>query len=229
MERILKKAERRDRHNRNLCILAQQNDLHAQTELLLANEGLVMQLAKSLEIIHDLDINHYAGIELDDILQEGRFALLEAAKSYDVTSGTKFSTYASVVMKNAMNDLCRKGDSSFEKQLVNNGFVLVFLDDNPVDEDGIPECEKVSDSRVRDPAGDEAVLRVQIQKMYNRLAQLSVREQKILNYHYGLISKEYKSISETAAFFHLSEKHMQNIEENALGKLKDGMNDGKIL
>ena len=229
MERILTKAERRDRHNRDLCILAQRNDLRAQTELLLANEGLVMQLAKSLEIIHDLDINHYAGIELDDILQEGRFALLEAAKSYDVTSGTKFSTYASVVMKNAMNDLCRKGDSSFEKQLVNNGFVLVFLDDNPVDEDGIPECEKVSDSRVRDPAGDEAVLRVQIQKMYNRLERLSVREQKILNYRYGLISKEYKSISETASYFHLSEKYLIITENKALGKLRDEMNDGKIL
>ena len=229
MERILKKAERRDRHNRDLCILAQQNDLSAQTELLLINEGLVLQLAKSLEIIHDLDINHYAGIELDDILQEGRFALLEAAKSYDVTSGTKFSTYASVVMKNAMNDLCRKGDSSFEKQLVNNGFVLVFLDDNPVDEDGIPECEKVSDDRARDPVGDEAVLRVQIQKMYNRLERLSVREQKILNYRYGLISKEDKSIYETAEYFHLSEKHVQSIEKNALGKLKDKMNDGKIV
>ena len=229
MERILTKAERKERRNRELCVLAKQNDLCAQAELLLANEGLVMQLAKSLEIIHDLDINHYGGIELDDILQEGRFALLEAARSYDVTSDTKFSTYASVVMKNAMNDLCRKGDSSFEKQLVNKGLVLVFLDDNPIDEDGIPECERVSAGRVRDPVGDEAVLRVQIQKMYNRLDRLPVREQKILNYRYGLISKEEKSISETAAFFHLSEKHMQNIEENALGKLKDGMNDGKII
>ena len=229
MERILTKAERKERRNRELCVLAKQNDLCAQAELLLANEGLVMQLAKSLEIIHDLDINHYGGIELDDILQEGRFALLEAARSYDVTSDTKFSTYASVVMKNAMNDLCRKGDSSFEKQLVNKGLVLVFLDDNPIDEDGIPECEKVSAGRVRDPVGDEAVLRVQIQKMYNRLDRLPVREQKILNYRYGLISKEEKSISETATYFHLTERHMHSIEENALGKLKDGMNDGKII
>ena len=99
MERKLTKAERKDRHNRELCILAKQNDLRAQTELLLENEGLIMQLAKSLEIMHDLDVNHYAGIELDDIMQEGRVALLEAAKSYDVTSATKFSTFASVVMQ----------------------------------------------------------------------------------------------------------------------------------
>ncbi|MBR1440053.1 MAG: hypothetical protein IJ589_02390, partial [Lachnospiraceae bacterium] len=190
MERTLTKAERKDRHNRELCILAKQNDLRAQTELLLENEGLIMQLAKSLEIMHDLDVNHYAGIELDDIMQEGRFALLEAAKSYDVTSATKFSTFASVVMRNAMSDLCRKGDSSFERQLADHGIVLVFLNDNPVDEDGVPEAEKVRDGKGRDPVGEEAVLRVMIQKMRNRLVMLPAREQRLLMYRYGLASLE---------------------------------------
>lgn len=49
-------------------------------------------------IEHDLDVNHYGGIELDDLLQEGRLAILEAAVSYAVNSDTKFSTYASTVM-----------------------------------------------------------------------------------------------------------------------------------
>ena len=222
MERKLTKAERKERHNRELCILAKQNDLRAQTELLLENEGLIMQLAKSLEIMHDLDVNHYAGIELDDIM-------LEAAKSYDVTSATKFSTFASVVMRNAMSDLCRKGDSSFERQLADHGIVQVFLNDNPVDEDGIPEIEKVDTNRIQDPVGDEAVLRVMIQKMRNRLVMLPAREQRLLMYRYGLASLEFKTIAETAAFFHLTEKHMRLIEERSLAKLRAGMNDGKIL
>ena len=37
------------------------------------------------------------------------------------------------------------------------------------------------------------------------------------------------SIAETAAFFHLTEKHMRLIEERSLAKLRAGMNDGKIL
>ena len=229
MERKLTKAERKDRHNRELCILAKQNDLRAQTELLLENEGLIMQLAKSLEIMHDLDVNHYAGIELDDIMQEGRFVLLEAAKSYDVTSTTKFSTFACVVMRNAMSDLCRKGDSSFERQLADHGIVQVFLNDNPVDEDGVPEAEKVASNRIRDQVGDEAVLRVMIQKMRNRLVMLPAREQRLLMYRYGLASLEFKTIAETAAFFHLTEKHMRLIEERSLAKLRAGMNDGKIV
>ena len=188
-----------------------------------------MQLAKSLEIMHDLDVNHYAGIELDDIMQEGRFALLEAAKSYDVTSATKFSTFASVVMRNAMSDLCRKGDSSFERQLADHGIVLVFLNDNPVDEDGVPEAEKVRDGKGRDPVGEEAVLRVMIQKMRNRLELLPARERRLLMYRYGIQSLEYKTIAETAAFFHLTENYLRLIEKRALGVLREGMNDGKIL
>lgn len=45
--------------------------------------------------------------------------------------------------------------------------------------------------------------------------------------HIGAL--EYKTIEETAAFFHLAEKYLQIIETRALGILRDGMNDGKIL
>ena len=48
-------------------------------------------------------------------------------------------------------------------------------------------------------------------------------------YRYGLESLQYKTIAETAAFFHLTEKHMRAIEERSLSKLRAGMNDGKIL
>ena len=218
-----------EKHNRELCKLVKQNDLYAQTEILLLNEGLISQLARSLEIAHDLDINHYGGIELDDILQEGRFALLEAAKSFDEKVDVKFSTFAYTVAGNAMRDLCRKGDSSFERQLANHGIVQVFLDDNPVDEDGVPEAEKVRDGKGRDPVGEEAVLRVMIQKMRNRLELLPARERRLLMYRYGIQSLEYKTIAETAAFFHLTENYLRLIEKRALGVLREGMNDGKIL
>ena len=86
-----------EKRNRELCRLVKQNNLFAQTELLLINEGLISQLARNLEVAHDLDINHYGGIELDDILQEGRYALLEAAKGYDENADAKFSTFAYTV------------------------------------------------------------------------------------------------------------------------------------
>ena len=44
----------------------------------------------------------------------------------------------------------------------------------------------------------------------------------------GKVPKD-SDIAETAAFFHLTEKHMRLIEERSIAKLRAGMNDGKIL
>lgn len=222
-------SENTEKRNKELSYLVKQNNLFAQTEILMLNEGLIVQLAKSLEVSHDLDINHYGGIELDDIIQEGRFALLEAAKSFDESLAVKFSTYAYKVVRNAMSDLCRKGDSSFERQLVDNGIVQIFLDDNSVDDDGIPISEKIQDGRIQDPVAEEAVLNVMIEKMRNRLELLPARERRLLMYRYGIESLQYKNISETASFFHLTEKYLKIIEMRALDKLREGMNDGKIV
>ncbi len=73
------------------------------------------------------------------------------------------------------------------------------------------------------------MLRVMIQKMRNRLELLPARERRLLMYRYGIESLEYKTIEDTAAFFHLTEKYLQIIETRALGVLRDGMNDGKIV
>ena len=48
-------------------------------------------------------------------------------------------------------------------------------------------------------------------------------------YHFGISSLEFKSVSETAAYFHLTEKYLKIIEAGALKTLRDGMNDGKII
>jgi hypothetical protein len=40
---------------------------------------------------------------------------------------------------------------------------------------------------------------------------------------------EAKSISETAAYFNLTEKYARAIEIHTLGRLREMMNDGKIV
>ena len=52
---------------------------------------------------------------------------------------------------------------------------------------------------------------------------------RLLMYRYGLQSLQFRTIAETAAFFNLTEKHMRLIEDRALRKLREGMNDGKIV
>ena len=219
---------RQDKRNRELCKKIKQNDLDAETRLLLENEGLVRNLTSSLEMTKAMEDARYGGIELDDILQEGRIAMLRAAQNFDEDAGAEFSSYAYAAMKNAMTDLCRKGLSAFEKRMIDKGLTRVFLDDNPVDKDGVALSEKISDGR-HDPTGNLAVLHVMLEKMHNRLVLLPKRQQRLLAYHYGLGLLDCKTISETAAYFHLTEKYVEEIERGALKTLRDGMNDGKIV
>ena len=219
----------KDQHNRMLCSLIRNNDLLAETQLLMENEALIVGLAGSMEVAYDLDLNHWGGIEKDDIIQEGRIAMLRAAQTYDESNNTKFSTYAYTIVKNAMTDLCRKGISAFENRIIESGMSLVFLDEDYSNNEFDVHIIETVPSAEFDPTARLAVLHVMLEKMYNRLKLLPARQRRLLAYHYGLGSLECKSISETAAYFHLTEKYIKIIEEQALATLRDGMNDGKIL
>ncbi len=50
------------------------------------------------------------GIELDDLIQVGLMALLEAARQYTPTKGASFPTYASIRIRGAMLDEVRSND-----------------------------------------------------------------------------------------------------------------------
>ncbi len=80
-----------------------------------------------------------------------------------------------------------------------------------------------------DPTGSLAVLHVMLEKMRNRLELLPERQRRVLAYRYGLGALAAQSISETAAFFHLSEKYLRLIEQQALDQMRTMMNDGKIV
>lgn len=132
-----------------------------------------------------------------------------------------------VVVRRKMLDLCEKGFSSFDKDLWEDGVIQVFLDENSIDDDGISLVETISyegmDTR------SLAVLHVMLEKMHNRLQMLPAQERRILIYHFGIEAPEGETIARTAAYYHYTEDMIRAIEKNALKKLRDGMNDGKII
>lgn len=229
MEKRLTKAERKDRRNRALCKLVKENDFIAENRILMENEGLIVQLASHVEVLYDMDINHWGGIDKTDIIQEGRIAMLRAAQNYDEDSEVKFSTFAYTVMENAMKDLCKKGVSAFEKRLIDSGLTQVFLDDKINEDSDLTIADTIKADEEFDPTGKIAVLHVMLEKMRNRLKTLEPRQQRVLMVHFGLNFMECKTISETAAYYHLTEKLILEIEKNALETLRAGMNDGKII
>ena len=219
------KAERKNRRNIELCRKIKENDLESETRILMENEGLIAQIAKGIKARRA--INSSDGFNEEDLIQEGRIAMLTAAKAFDESRSTKFSTLAYEIIRNAMSDLCDHCQSSFERHMEAMGLTRLFLDDAEVTEKEL--YGKGSDVQFQDPTGNLAVLHVMLQKLHNRLEMLPAREQRLLMYHYGVGTMEFKTISETAAYFHLTEKYLRLIEAKALEKLRAGMNDGKIV
>ncbi len=78
--------------------------LMSQDELLRTYSSLVRRIA--IKTISRLPPN----IHLDDLIQVGLMAVLEAAKNYDTTKGATFETYASIRIRGSMIDEIRRED-----------------------------------------------------------------------------------------------------------------------
>lgn len=75
-----------------------------RNEIVLKNLGLVRACALSLR-------NTYIKYgDVDDVINEGVIALMDAIESYDPTRGAKFETYASLRIRGAIIDYVRKQD-----------------------------------------------------------------------------------------------------------------------
>jgi len=90
--------------NEVLVILIQEGRKDLISLLWEQNEKLIAWLAGNFYIKH-MDRCAAAGVEKEDLIQEGFFALLEAVKSYKAESGYKFTAYINFPLRNRMNKL----------------------------------------------------------------------------------------------------------------------------
>ena len=220
---------RQNKRNIELCNLIKQGDREASNHLLKENEGLIISIIEKIESGFDSNDIMIFGIEREDMVQEGRIAMLNAARGFNENSGVLFSTYAYTVVKNALLDYCSDELAMYEKRKLFDGYSRIFLDANPLDKDGFPLSETVPSTDVQFPTMDQAVLQVMIEKMRNRLQLLPDRQRIFIAYLYGIDMPDWVTIEEAAEFFHLSVRHAKEIERSALRTLRQGMNDGKLV
>lgn len=88
--------------NEELALRIQAGDEEAAELLISQNEGYITDLA----------LEHTEWCELEDLKQEGALALLEAAKRFDPSYGTKLLTYATPAIEAAMMDYGSHGSPS---------------------------------------------------------------------------------------------------------------------
>jgi len=86
------------RNNEELAERIQQGDRDASAELLAQNKGLLIQWAKIIQEQYGLkDI-------IEDLLQEGNIALLDAAKKYDPSREVRLMSFAAPSIQRAMRN-----------------------------------------------------------------------------------------------------------------------------
>lgn len=88
--------------NEELALRIQDGDKKAAELLISQNEGYITELASK----------HSEWCDLEDLKQEGALALLEAAKRFDPSYGTKLLTYATPAIESAMMDYGSHGSHS---------------------------------------------------------------------------------------------------------------------
>ena len=80
--------------NEELALRIQAGDRQAEEMLISQNERYLKELA----------LNYASQCEQEDLIQEGAMALLEAARRFDPSFGTKLLTYATPAIESAMTD-----------------------------------------------------------------------------------------------------------------------------
>lgn len=83
--------------NEELARRVQNGDKNAAELLVSNNDGYLTELA----------VKHSARRDIEDLKQEGAMALLDAAKKFDLSYGTKLLTYATPAIESAMIDFGR--------------------------------------------------------------------------------------------------------------------------
>lgn len=92
-------------NNAERVALYQQNrDIALRNEIVLQNMGLVRTVALSMRNMY------IKSGDVEDVVNEGVIALMDAIESYSADRGAKFETYASLKIRGAIIDFLRKQD-----------------------------------------------------------------------------------------------------------------------
>jgi RNA polymerase primary sigma factor len=175
--------------------------LSARVDLVKANMALVLAMAKRTKI---------PNVEFTEMISEGNMALLRSVEKFDVARGFKFSTYA-----------CRAILKSFNRMATHTG---KYHQRFPTEYD--PDLE----------TSDQDVTKHDIQRadsidalreiLLKNLANLSRVELTIVMERFAISSRgKGRTLAEVGKMVHLTNERVRQIQNLALQKIKDVLDD----
>ena len=175
---------------------------------------------------------HVANVDPEDLTQEGRIGLIEAAKRYDPNTGVQFESYASWwirrEVKNAIQaygnvvripDHCREAYSSMSESI--NTQVYAEEQEALTYADLLTTGECIEDVIIR--REEAAELHARLKRMIEHLPTI---DQQVICGLYGF-EEDSVTEEELATRLHKSPKWIHRVHIRALRQLRSLMDEGK--
>lgn len=181
--------------------LLKQGDPNARNTLIEHNLRLVAHIVKK-----------YYGVstEQDDLVSIGTIGLIKAVDTFNSDKNIKLSSYASRCIENEIL-------MHFRNQKKNS--LDVSLDEAiDTDKDGNP-LTLMDIMATEDNILDQIDLKMNTERVYGYLKELSPRERSIINMRYGLDGNAPLTQKEIAQKLNISRSYVSRIEKRAIGEL----------
>ena len=216
----------------------QNGDIKAIDKLVSANLRFVIKIAKQYQ---------NKGLTLQDLISEGNYGLVVAAKRFDHRKGFKFISYAvwwirqqimqsltenarmvrlpanviSKESKNKKEESKRNQDDNFE-----TNFLYMDMDhpstislSSQINEDGDELIDLIEDESFKRP-DDEMSFNVDLkQTISDTLSILTERERNIIECYFGL-NGDKKTLENIGEEFNLTKERVRQIKEKSIRKLR---------
>ena len=221
-----------------------EGDDNAINELVMANLRFVIAIAKDYQ---------NQGIPLADLISEGNYGLITAAKRFDYTKGFKFISYAVWWIKQAilqsLNDNSRmvripanminklskikkeieKFEKEFERLPSPNEVEYIQIPtcsslNTPINEDGDELGSLLSDKTFLSPDKVVDPNDTLNGQLVNVMKTLSDREREIVNCYFGIYGSSM-TLESIGEEMNLTKERIRQIKESAIRKIRNNVGD----
>ena len=190
-------------------LLARLGEEPARQELIEHNLRLVVYIARRFE---------NTGVGIEDLISIGTIGLIKAISTFDHTKGARLATYAARCIENEIL-------MYFRAQRKLQGEVSLS---DPIETDREGNALELIDIVGTEDTLLEDLHQQESARKLRRLVgeALTAREAEIIRLRYGLGGTVPLTQREIASAFGISRSYVSRIEKRALGKLREGMENG---